>query len=194
MMRTFFLVPLLTGFALNAASAFTSAYSRRWGERAGQVITAVLRNVLGIPVWTVGLILAVRAPSPALFAQGPFTDVAGWLLITAGSALQVWALAALRHKAAAPTVRDALVVRGPYAHIRHPIYAGLLLDFVAIVLVKPTQSAAIACALGAAWAILQARLEELDLLERMPRYREYMKQVPRFVPRLPRQQGGRRWG
>jgi protein-S-isoprenylcysteine O-methyltransferase Ste14 len=34
------------------------------------------------------------------------------------------------------------------------------------------------------WLIAQARLEELDLVKRLPAYREYMEQVPRFVPRL----------
>jgi hypothetical protein len=30
--------------------------------------------------------------------------------------------------------------------------------------------------------IIQARLEEVDLLQRLSAYREYMEQVPRFVP------------
>jgi protein-S-isoprenylcysteine O-methyltransferase Ste14 len=189
------LVLLLAGFACNAASAFTTAYSRRWGERRGQLVTGVLRNLLGIPVWVAGLILAVRAPSPSLFARGPATDVLGWLLLLGGSAVQAWALVALRRRAALPSTRDTLVERGPYGWLRHPIYAGLLLDFVAIVLVKPTRASALACALGAAWAMLQARLEEIDLVQRLPPYRAYMGRVPRFVPRSRRRgHGGVRGG
>jgi protein-S-isoprenylcysteine O-methyltransferase Ste14 len=185
-----FLIPLLAGFAFNAASAFTAAFSRRWGERRGQLATAVLRNVLGIPVWVIGLLLAVRARSPALFAPGPVTKVAAWLLLIAGSVVQLLALAALRTRAAAPSARDTLVERGPYARLRHPIYAGLLLEFAGIVLVKPTRLTAVACALGALWAVLQARLEELDLVQRLPPYREYMQRVPRFVPGFrPRRRG-----
>lgn len=174
---------LLTGFACNAASASTTSFSARWGERRGRLVTGVLRNLLGIPVWVVGLLLAVRAPSPPLFARGAATELLAWLLLLAGSALQVWALLALRLRAALPSTRDGLVERGPYARIRHPIYAGLLLDLVAIVLLRPTVAGALACALGAAWAALQARLEELDLVRRLPVYREYMSRVPRFVPR-----------
>jgi hypothetical protein len=51
-----FLVPLMFGFAANLASAFTTAFSRRWGERRGAVITAVLRDILGIPVWVLGFV------------------------------------------------------------------------------------------------------------------------------------------
>jgi hypothetical protein len=32
-----FLVPMLIGFALAGASAFTAVYSQRWGERGGRL-------------------------------------------------------------------------------------------------------------------------------------------------------------
>ncbi len=51
-------------------------------------------------------------------------------------------------------------------------------------LLKPTFTVVAACAIGAGWLIVQARLEEIDLLQRLPSYRGYMKEVPRFVPRL----------
>jgi hypothetical protein len=52
-----FLIPLLLGFGLNSASAFTAAYSRCWGERGGRLASLLLRNVFGIPVWVIGLAL-----------------------------------------------------------------------------------------------------------------------------------------
>jgi len=179
-----FLIPLLAGFGFDAASAFTAAYCRRWGARRGQLVTAILRNVLGIPLWVIGLGFAVRAPSPALFTPDLHLLTAAWLLLALGSAVQMMALVVLRRRAAAPSTRDTLARHGLYAHLRHPIYAGLLLEFPALVLVKPTQTVAIACALGVAWVFLQAKLEELDLLQRLPPYREYMAEVPRFLPRL----------
>ena len=177
-----FLVPLVLGFAINAASAFTTAFSRRWGERRGRQVTFVLRNVLGIPVWVIGLALAVRTPSPALFPVTPATEVLSWLLLLGGSVVQVFALLALRSRAAMPSTRDALEESGPYRHIRHPIYAGLLLQFAGIVLLRPTQASALACVIGVVWVHTQARFEERDLLQRLPAYREYMERVPRFVP------------
>ncbi len=180
----FFLVPLVVGFAFDAASAFTTAFSRRWGERRGSQVTFVLRNVLGIQLWVVGLALAVRTSSPALFAVASPSATLGWLLLVGGSAIQILALLALRARAAAPSTRDTLVHSGPYARVRHPIYAGLLLQFTALVLLRPTLATAVACALGAGWIPVQARLEEVDLLQRMPAYREYMTLVPRFLPRI----------
>jgi protein-S-isoprenylcysteine O-methyltransferase Ste14 len=177
------LVTLLLGCTCNAASAFTAAFSRRWGARRGQGVTFVLRNVLGIPLLVIGLGLAVRSPSPSLFASSPLLEGLGGVLLAAGCAVQLLALAAIRTKAAKPSVTDALVEHGIYRHIRHPIYAGLLLEFTALVLVKPHRTVALACALGMLWALLQARLEELDLLQRMPAYRDYLARVPRFVPR-----------
>ncbi len=180
------LIPLLLGFGIDAASAFTTAYSRWWGEPAGRLATVVLRNVLGIPLWVIGLVLAVRAPSPALFTASAVARIAGFALLSLGALLQILAVAALRHKAAAPSVHDTLVRRGPYGWIRHPIYAGALLEFPATVLLQPRLAVLIACLLGMGWAVLQARLEEVDLLRRLPEYRNYMTQVPRFFPAVGR--------
>lgn len=41
-----------------------------------------------------------------------------------------------------------------------------------------------ACVLGWGYVFVQARLEEIVLLQRIPEYREYMLQVPRFFPRF----------
>ncbi len=43
-----FLIPLILEFALNGASAFTAAYSQRWGERGGQLATLILREELDL--------------------------------------------------------------------------------------------------------------------------------------------------
>ena len=176
------LIPLLFGFAFNSASAFTTAFSRRWGEKRGQWVTFVLRNVLGIPLWVIGLGLAVRSPSPVLFAAPALLEALGWVLLAAGCGVQLLALVSLRGRAAKPSIADALVEHGVYGYIRHPIYAGLLLEFAALILVRPRRTVALACGLGMLWAFLQARLEEVDLLQRMPAYRGYLARVPRFIP------------
>jgi len=180
-----FLIPLLAGFAFNAASAFTAAHARRWGPSAGRAATFVLRNILGIPLWVAGLALAARTPAPPLLPAGSPTEGAGSILVALGSALVVWALATLRGKAAAPAVGDALVEAGPYAWVRHPLYAGVLVQLAGLCLVMPSGPVLLACGLAAAWIQVQARLEEHDLLERVPGYRDYMARTHRFVPRPP---------
>jgi len=179
-----FLILLLLGFVLNWASAFTTVYSSRLGERRGQVVSAALRNVVGIPLWVLGLILAMRTSAPTLLAPNAVANAVGWLLIAAGSLLVTWALALLGLRTAAPSTRDTLVRRGPYAHVRHPIYDGVLCQFAGLALIQPTWPVMLSCLLGAGWAVVQARLEELDLLSRVPGYRDYANRVPRFIPRL----------
>jgi protein-S-isoprenylcysteine O-methyltransferase Ste14 len=143
--------------------------------------------VAGILVWVIGLVLALRTPSAMIFHSSLLTDTLSWLAIVVGSVIILCSLFALRWRAATPSVRDALVVHGLCAHVRHPIYSGMLLEFAGMWLIRPTWAVVVACVLGVGWTLLQARLEEMDLVERLPAYREYMMRVPRFVPRLRRQ-------
>jgi protein-S-isoprenylcysteine O-methyltransferase Ste14 len=179
-----FLLFLLVGFALAGASAFTAVYSRRWGERGGQLATSLLRNFLGIPLWIFGFILAWRAPTPLLVEASETLSILGWLLVAVGSVPVIWGHLLLGWRTHMPSVRDTLVRHGLYARVRHPIYSGMMLVFVGLALLRPTATVVVACALGFLWMIVQAKLEELDLVQRLPAYREYMEQVPRFVPRF----------
>jgi protein-S-isoprenylcysteine O-methyltransferase Ste14 len=178
-----FLIPLLVGFIFNCASALTTFYSRQWGERRGSIVTVVLRDILGIPVWAIGFALAARAQSPLIFARTTVTNVAGIFLIVVGSAIIIVALVTIRSKAAAPSLKDGLVKSGAYARVRHPIHSGTFLEFAGLFLLRPIVPVAVACALGTIWIFVQSSLEESDLVQRIPAYREYMKEVPRFLPR-----------
>jgi protein-S-isoprenylcysteine O-methyltransferase Ste14 len=179
-----FLIPLLAGFAFNWASAFTHFYSRKWGERPGRTVTFITRNILGIPVWAFGVVLATRTEARPLFVPGTAAQTLAWAFLGLGTVLMVWALGLLRLRSFRPTEKDTLVDRGLFACIRHPIYSGLLLDFIGIVLMRPTVSVLISCTLGWVFVFIQARLEEMDLVERIPAYGEYMRRVPRFFPRF----------
>ena len=179
-----FLVPLGFGFACNVASVFTTTFSHRWGERSGSLVTVVLRDILGIPIWAIGFVLAVHAPSPVLFVSTVVTDVVGWLIIVAGGVTVLLALTAIRSRAAKPSMQDKLVQTGLYAYVRHPIHCGTFLEFMGLVVLMPLQTVAIACALGGVWVLVQTRCEEIDLLQRMPAYRGYMNSVPCFLPRF----------
>lgn len=183
-----FLLPLLAGFFCAGASAFTAAWSRRWGDRGGRLATNLLRNMLGIPLYFLGLVQAWRTTETLLFDPGAVGLGLGWLLVAAGAIpvlLGHWQLGWRTHM---PAVGDALMEGGMYAHVRHPIYAGGLLIFAGLLLLRPSAPWLLACALGLAFFGVQSRLEEIDLLQRVPGYREYMMRVPRFVPR-----GLQRW-
>jgi len=183
-----YLIPLLLGFILNCASAFTTFFSKRWGEKRGQLVSTLLRDVFGIPVWFLGFCLAMRTPSPQLFKTTLLTDSLAWSLVAAGAAVIFISLRVLGWRSAKPSVRDSLVAQGSYAHVRHPIHSGTFLEFLGLALWYPSQAVVIACALGTGWILLQTRLEEWDLLQRIPGYLEYMRRVPRFIPRFSKKQ------
>ena len=181
-----FLIPLLAGFTINAASAFTTCYSRRLGERGGRLVSIILRDVLGIPVWVIGYVMAARAPSSLFFNPTFLSPTLAWLLILAGAVIISVGLVSLRGRAAAPSVQDSLVRHGLYRYIRHPLYSGMLLELTGLFLWMPTLTILVACILGILWVMVQARLEEMDLVERIPAYTDYMQRVPRFLPRFKR--------
>jgi protein-S-isoprenylcysteine O-methyltransferase Ste14 len=181
-----FLVPLLTGFFFNCASAFTSYYSKLLGERWGRITCVVLRDVLGIPVWVIGYVMAVRTPSAYLYNPTFLASVMAWLLILAGGVVIVLGLKALKWRAAAPSAQDRLVTHGIYSQIRHPLYSGMILELSGLVLYIPSITVVVACVLGLLWVMIEARLEEMDLVQRLPAYQEYMGEVPRFVPKFNR--------
>jgi protein-S-isoprenylcysteine O-methyltransferase Ste14 len=179
-----FLVPLIAGFLFDLASAFTATYSRRWGDKAGTLVTFLFRDFLGIPVWVIGFGLAVLAPSKLLYSPNMITNIAGWLLVVAGAGIIMTALFSIRRRAAVPSTQDTLAETGLYAIVRHPIHSGTLLEFAGLCLVIPSLTVFLACLLGVGWVLLQTGLEEHDLLQRMPAYRDYMQRVPRFIPSL----------
>jgi len=107
-----FLIPLLLGFTLAGASAFTAAYSRWWGERGGQLATSLLRNVLGIPLWLFGYVLAWLVPAPLLFRSTVPLKTLGGLCLVAGLVPVIWAHLQLGWPSHMPSVRDSLVRLG----------------------------------------------------------------------------------
>jgi len=140
--------------------------------------------VLGIPLWALGYVMAARTASTLVFNPGVLTSTVSWVFILAGAAIIITGLVTLRWRAAAPSVTDTLVDQGVYAHIRHPLYTGMMLELTGLFLWLPTNSVLVACLLGIIWVMIQARLEETDLVKRLPEYREYMLKVPRFIPKI----------
>jgi protein-S-isoprenylcysteine O-methyltransferase Ste14 len=177
-----FLIPLLLGFALMSASSFTAALSRSLGERRGRLACVILRNFLGAPLLLLGIALAVWQSSGLVFRYYLITDILGWLLLCAGGMIILAALTSLRLRSVSPSMKDTLVSEGLYSYVRHPLYDGVILEFLGLALISPTRSVMLTCALVIVWMVLQTFLEETDLLQRVPGYREYRQRVPRLIP------------
>ena len=172
------------GFALAGLSAFTTAFARRWGAKLGMAVTFVLRNILGIPLLILGAALAWTSGAPFLFAPNKITRLAAWFLIIAGAVPFVWGHINIGRPSHMPSMSDALVSDGLYAYARHPIYSGAMVLLVGLILIRPSVTWALGCVLAIVWLVIQARLEEMDLVQRIPAYRDYMEKVPRFLPRI----------
>ena len=177
-----FVIPLILGFTANVASTFTLFYSEKWGKANGTLITIILRDIVGIPVWAIGFILAISDSSVLLYQNSQFARIMGWIILLAGAVIIVVALVSIRTKAAAPSAGDALVNKGIYSVIRHPIHSGTFLEFTGLFIIWPSVQTVIAAVLGFIWIFIQTKYEERDLKRRIPEYGDYMKQVPRFFP------------
>src|SRR4030065_2144143 len=81
---------IIIGFALVGARAFTSAYSKGWGEKGWQWATIILRNLLGIPLWFTGFVFAWLEPSPFLFKSHIMLKLIGLFLMILGSIPFIW--------------------------------------------------------------------------------------------------------
>ncbi len=114
-------------------------------------------------------------------------EALGILCYAAGAALMMWALLTLRASyqlgGLDPRSRDALVTRGPYARVRHPMYAAALA--LALGLALALQSV-LCLAVFAAYLALLSRLiplEEAGLREAYGEaYEAYARHVRRLFP------------
>ncbi len=118
----------------------------------------------------------------------PFDTKEQILLVIAltGLAVTWWArlhLGQLWSASVTRKVHHRIVKTGPYAIVRHPIYAGISLAVIATLLLKPGWLGVAGAALIIISFVLKYRLEERFLMERLgPEYIAYRKKVPALVP------------
>jgi protein-S-isoprenylcysteine O-methyltransferase Ste14 len=107
------------------------------------------------------------------------------LPIAAGLALLSWGARTLGRNltpGTEPLAAGTLVTHGPYTHVRHPMYAGMVLLLAGYTLAWSNWIMALLVGL-LAWLFFdgKARVEERWLLERFPNYGPYRQRVRRRV-------------
>ena len=111
-----------------------------------------------------------------------------WLgapLIAAGLAIALWGVRSLGRSltpGTEPLPGAPLVTTGAYAHVRHPIYAGIVLALAGYTLAWSNWLLALAVLFASrAYFNAKAKAEEHWLVQRHPTYAAYIRQVPRRV-------------
>ncbi len=80
------------------------------------------------------------------------------------------------------TPGQELVTTGLYEHIRHPLYLGTLLFFIACPLLLAARAAWVFSAMGLVGIIFRIRIEERFLTKNLEGYGEYIKKTSAFIP------------
>jgi len=138
-----------------------------------------LLSVLGF----LGMVLAMLGllATHSLFARSPVL-----ILVQALAALlMIWARLTFGfrsfHLSANPT-SGRLVTNGPYAFLRHPIYASILLFLFAAVISNYSIQNLRLGLLGTAGALIRVFMEESFLRQEFTEYAAYSKRVKRLIP------------
>lgn len=136
------------------------------------------RNIPCLASLAVGASVLHLVPAPAAW---PGYAAALFVLGGLGASLSLASLG--RSFGVLPAVRE-VVVRGPFAWVRHPAYACELLMVYACVLAKPSAAALAAALAATALVIARVRVEE-DVLLAEPMYDAYAERVRfRLLPLL----------
>ncbi len=112
-------------------------------------------------------------------------QVAGLLLLIPALFLAVWVLATNAYASRVVRLQDShqVVTTGPYRFVRHPMYSGTLLSWVASALALGSWWMFIPAAAGIALFVWRTAREDATLQQKLPGYREYTKQTPyRLIP------------
>jgi protein-S-isoprenylcysteine O-methyltransferase Ste14 len=141
---------------------------RRWGSWL--VAFAGTAAPFAIPLVSYGL---VTDPVRESFSAG---------VLAVGLLAMLWSLGALgTNISVVPQARE-VVTHGPYAKVRHPLYAAELLNVVGLCLGHAGPWPWVVLAALAAFQVMRARREETHLAAELPGYAEYKRRTPMLVP------------
>src|SRR5437879_2025433 len=119
---------------------------------------------------------------------GPGAAAAGSVLTLLGVGLAIWARLALgQNWSGIVTIKQdhQLIRRGPYALVRHPIYAGMLLALLGTALAVGEVRGLLAVAIAFAAWLYKSRLEERWLTEHFGEdYEKYRREVKALIPNV----------
>jgi protein-S-isoprenylcysteine O-methyltransferase len=153
-------------------------------DRGTLLITVVTNGVFQPLVWY----SALHIPGLAIGGNQPLIFLSGVCLMLFGTCFRFWAIRTLG-KYFTPTVfiqrGHQLVTDGPYRHLRHPSYTGLLATIVGIGIALGNWGSVAFCLLSFSAILVRMHVEEQALLQHFgTEYQTYVKRTARLIPRI----------
>ena len=173
---------LIAYWALLARSAKRSVRGKwQWRREIGLRLAILILVLLALHV---GRTHHIRLRH-YLVNVNPIAGFSGAALCSCGVILAVWARVCLGGNWGMPMAEKAdpeLVMRGPYAYIRHPIYAGVILAILGSA-IGQTVLWVIPLFIVGPYFVYSARREERLMAERFPlQYPGYRKRTKMLIP------------
>lgn len=121
---------------------------------------------------------------PLLPAGRPGTgqQLAGDVLLAAGTAWAVWSLVFLGRNLSILAQARAVADGGPYRWVRHPLYTGELISALGLALTVATAAAYATWLALCGLQVYRAAREEQVLLRALPEYRDYRRRTAALLP------------
>ncbi len=169
------LIKALTGWGMSWGGWLDNRLGEWWLLAQLVLISAHL-----LPAWPSPATLKINWPASA--------QIAGLAIFLIGSLLALqafWGLGQSLSPLPEPKQGCRLVISGPYQRCRHPLYQGLLLCSLAVVLV---QGSLLHLGLFLALCVLlsgKAKREEAKLCDLFPAYNEYRAKTAAIIPGFP---------
>jgi protein-S-isoprenylcysteine O-methyltransferase Ste14 len=143
-----------------------------------------------VPLMLCALLLAAPGLMQGVLTRrflpaGTTCPVLGTLLVAAGLGFSVWARRHLgRNWSAHVAVKEdhVLIRTGPYRRLRHPIYTGLLLAFLGMVLIIGEWRALVAFGFVLVAFAVKSGQEERRMRDAFPEYEQYRRETAALIP------------
>lgn len=153
-----------------------AAFLRRFAARAttpSRSAEAVALFATYLP-FSIGLLPAGTPSLPVLAAANTFLIV--------GLGFSLWSLRSLGRSFSIIAQARAVVRRGPYRVVRHPLYTGELTAALGFVLLNPGWATIAVWFLLCGLQAYRAHHEEAILLATLPDYAQYQRETPQLLP------------
>jgi protein-S-isoprenylcysteine O-methyltransferase Ste14 len=177
---------LVLFYALHSLLAWTAV--KQWAarylglERWYRLTYSLVSTVLLIAA----VIAYIRVPQGPQYFDHGLVRLAGWAMMVVGALLAT--IAVLRFGGAGflglvPELPTGLVRQGLHAHVRHPIYSGIILACAGWILVSPTPATLVTVAVTLIYLPIGIHLEERKLIATFGEdYLRYRREVPAILP------------